>query len=150
VLLFLHCDTRLPPDAARRVREALARGCLWGWFDLRLDARGAAYRVVERMINLRARASGIATGDQAMFVLRRVFEQQRGFAGIALMEDVEMSHRLKRLGRPGRIAQAALTSARRWRRHGLARTIWLMWKLRFQYWRGARPDALATRYRDAR
>ncbi len=149
-LLFLHCDTRLPPDAAENIRRCIARGHAWGWFDLRLDARGPAYRVLERMINLRSRASRIATGDQAMFVERRAFARLRGFPGIALMEDVEMSRRLKGLGAPGVIPRPALTSARRWQKNGVLRTVLLMWKLRFLYWLGRSPEALAARYRDVR
>jgi len=153
VLLFLHCDTRLPRRAAARIADAIARGRRWGWFDLRLDARGPAYRVLERMICLRARASRIATGDMALFVDRRLFMAEGGFAAIPLMEDVELSRRLKharRAGRPAVIADPALTSARRWRQNGLARTVLLMWKLRFLYWRGRDPARLAAAYHDVR
>ena len=151
IFLFLHCDTRLPPDAAQQIIARIDRGHLWGWFDLRLDANGAAYRLIEQMINLRSRLCGIATGDQAMFIRRRVFERQRGFAEIPLMEDVEMSRRLKRLGRPGRIAHPpVVTSARRWQKNGVLRTVLLMWKLRFLYWLGGNPERLAAIYRNVR
>jgi len=150
VLLFLHCDTRLPGAAAARIRDAIERGHAWGWFDLRLDARGPAYRILERMICLRARASGIATGDMALFVTRRAFLASGGFAEIPLMEDVELSRRLKRLGRPAVINDPALTSARRWRQNGLARTVFLMWKLRFLHWRGRDPARLAAGYDNVR
>ena len=149
-LLFLHCDTRLPRAAARRIRQRIAGGHVWGWFDLSLDARGPIYRLLERMIRARARATGIATGDMAMFVEREVFAGERGFAEIALMEDVEMSRRLKRRGRPAVIAETALTSARRWRQNGVLRTVLLMWKLRFLYWRGHSPERLAAVYDDVR
>ena len=150
VLLFLHCDTRLPGAAAARIRDAIERGHAWGWFDLRLDARGPAYRILERMICLRARASGIATGDMALFVTRRAFLAAGGFAEIPLMEDVELSRRLKRLSRPAVINDPALTSARRWRQNGLARTVFLMWKLRFLHWRGRDPARLAAVYDNVR
>jgi len=150
VLLFLHCDTRLPSAAAARIRDAIERGHAWGWFDLRLDARGPAYRILERMICLRARASGIATGDMALFVTRRAFLAAGGFAEIPLMEDVELSRRLKRLSRPAVINDPALTSARRWRQNGLARTVFLMWKLRFLHWRGRDPARLAAVYDNVR
>lgn len=150
VLLFLHCDTRLPSTAALEIARGVARGRQWGWFDLRLDAAGLVYRLIERMISLRARVRRIATGDQAMFVQRRVFVQQRGFAEIDLMEDIEMSCRLKRLGAPAVISQPVLTSARRWRQGGVARTVLLMWKLRFLYWLGRSPERLAARYRHVR
>ena len=152
VLLFLHCDTRLPPTAAERIarRTNRERGRVWGWFDLRLDAVGPVYRVLEQMINLRARAFRIATGDQALFVERRVFAEQRGFAGIPLMEDVELSRRLKRLGPPAVIRRPVLTSARRWQKNGVLRTVLLMWKLRFLYWLGRSPERLAATYRNVR
>lgn len=150
VLLFLHCDTRLPRRAAARIAAAVNRGRRWGWFDVRLDARGPAYRVLERMICLRARASRIATGDMALFVQRRLFMAEGGFAAIPLMEDVELSRRLKRAGRPAVIADPAVTSARRWRQNGLVRTVLLMWKLRFLYWRGRDPARLAAAYGEVR
>ena len=149
-LLFLHCDTRLPHGAAERIGDCVARGHAWGWFNLRLDARGAVYRLLERMICLRARLSGIATGDMAIFIQRRVFERECGFAEIALMEDVELSRRLRRRGRPGVIALPATTSARRWQQNGVWRTVLLMWKLRFLYWLGRSPDQLAAVYHHVR
>ncbi len=150
VLLFLHCDTRLPPTAAAHIAQRMARGHLWGWFDLRLDAPGAAYRLLERAISRRARMGRIATGDQAMFIQRRAFVRLRGFAEIPLMEDVEMSRRLRRLGRPRPISQPVVTSARRWQQNGLLRTVLLMWKLRLLFWLGHDPARLAARYRDVR
>ncbi len=149
-LLFLHCDTRLPATAAQGIARRLAQGHVWGWFNLRLDARGSAYRLLERMINLRSRCCRIATGDQAMFVQRRVFIAQRGFAEIALMEDIELSRRLKRCGQPGAISQPVLTSARRWQKNGVVRTVLCMWKLRFLYWLGGNPEGLARRYQNVR
>ena len=150
ILLFLHCDTRLPPTAAEEIFAAIAAGRVWGWFDLRLDASGPMYRLLERTINLRARFCRIATGDQAMFVARRVFARHGGFAEIPLMEDVEMSRRLKGLGPPAVIVRPVLTSARRWQKNGVLRTVGLMWKLRFLYWLGGSPERLAAVYRDVR
>ncbi len=149
-LLFLHCDTRLPADAAARVAQALSAGADWGWFEVRLEARGAAYRIIERMVNLRTRASGIASGDQAMFMRRSVFAAHGGFADLALMEDLDLSRRLKRRSRPARITTPARTSARRWQQHGVLRTVLLMWNLRAQYYLGADPARLAARYRQTR
>ena len=149
VLLFLHCDTRLPA-AVEEIHRCIARGRAWGWFDLRLDGRGAVYRLLERMINLRARACRIATGDQGMFVERRVFAKVGGFAEISLMEDVELSRRLKKIGPPAVIPRPVLTSARRWRQDGVLRTVLLMWKLRFLYWLGGNPERLAASYRNVR
>ena len=150
VLLFLHCDTRLPAHAAEHISRCIAHGRAWGWFDVRLDTRAPTYRLLERMINLRARVARIATGDQALFVTRRVFAQQRGFAEIPLMEDVELSRRLKRVGAPAVMAQPVLTSARRWQKNGVWRTIFLMWKLRLLYWVGVNPERLAAHYQNIR
>lgn len=153
VLLFLHADTRLPGRAAERIAAAVGRGRRWGWFDLKLDARGLAYRVIERMISWRARLTGIATGDMALFVERNLFMAEGGFAELPLFEDVEFSRRLqasRRAGRPAVIKARATTSARRWRQHGVIRTVFLMWKLRFLYWRGRDPARLAAAYRHVR
>lgn len=150
ILLFLHCDTRLPTTAAECIAERIATGHVWGWFNLRLDANNAVYRLLEYMINLRSRLCHIATGDQAIFVARHVFKQQRGFAEIVLMEDVEFSRRLKRLDRPRPITQFVVTSARRWQKNGVLRTVLSMWKLRFLYYLGRSPQHLATRYQHVR
>jgi rSAM/selenodomain-associated transferase 2 len=149
VLLFLHADTRLPEHADRLVAEALARRP-WGRFDVRIDGGGAAAGLVAWFMNRRSRFTGIATGDQAMFMRRETFERLGGFAPIALMEDIEMSRRLKALGRPACISAPVVTSGRRWVRNGPWRTIWLMWRLRAAYFLGADPAQLAARYRDAR
>jgi len=146
----LHADTRLPAAAAARIAEALAGGREWGWFDLRLDARGVAYRVIERMISLRARATGIATGDMALFVTRRALGAVGGFPQLPLMEDVEFSRRLKRAGKPAVIDAPVVTSARRWQQNGVARTVLLMWKLRYWHWRGRDPARLASVYENVR
>ena len=150
IVLFLHCDTRLPRDAVAYVTDCIARGHVWGWFALRLDARGVQYRMLEFMINLRARLTHIVTGDQTMFIARETFMQQNGFAEIELMEDVEFSRRMKRIAAPRRVDKPVLTSARRWRRDGFIATVWLMWRLRFWYWRGVSPRVLAAKYRPTR
>lgn len=150
MLLFLHADTRLPDDADRLIAQALdpASSCSrdWGRFDVRIDSALPMLRVVEGMMNLRSRLSGIATGDQAMFVRREAFEALGGFAPIALMEDVELSSRLRRRSPPACLHENVVTSGRRWEKHGVWRTIFLMWRLRAAYFFGARPDALARRY----
>jgi rSAM/selenodomain-associated transferase 2 len=151
VLLFLHADTQLPPDADREIARALADGAhAWGRFDVRLDADGWALRLVETLMNGRSRATGIATGDQAIFVTRAAFDWLHGFSPLPLMEDVDFSTRAKRLTRPAALRSRVLTSARRWQRHGVWRTVLLMWWLRLSYFFGADPAALARRYRDAR
>lgn len=143
-LLFLHADTRLPPEADRAVLAALAAH-RWGRFDLAIDSQDPRLAVIAFFVNRRSRLSGIATGDQAIFVRRDAFP---GFPPIALMEDVAFSRTMKAVAPPACLAERVLTSARRWERHGVARTVLLMWRLRYDYWRGADPDELARRYAD--
>jgi rSAM/selenodomain-associated transferase 2 len=146
VMLFLHADTKLPPDADRLVLAGLAAsGRAWGRFDVRIDG-GAALGLVAGLMNLRSRLTGIATGDQAMFATRAAFAAAGGFPDLALMEDVALSARLKRLGRPLCLRARVVTAGRRWQRHGVLRTILLMWRLRLAYYFGAKPAALAARY----
>ena len=144
MLLFLHADTRLPPDADRLVAAALARR-VWGRFDVRFDARGI-FTLIAFMMNLRSRLTGIATGDQAVFVTRAAFARAGGFPPIALMEDVALAARLKRIGWPAGLHARVTTAARRWRRYGIVRTVLLMWRLRLAYFCGADPKKLARLY----
>ncbi len=150
VLLFLHADTRLPQDADRLIAQALDTGVdpghSWGRFDVRIDGAHLILRVVERLMNLRSRLTGIATGDQAIFVRREVLERVGGFADLPLMEDIELSKRLRKLGPPACIKVPVTTSARRWQQHGVWPSILLMWRLRLAYFLGASPHALALRY----
>jgi rSAM/selenodomain-associated transferase 2 len=151
VLLFLHADTRLPPEYVAAVSAALGDpAVVGGRFDVRLDAPGLAYRVVERAISLRSRWTRVGTGDQAMFVRRRVFEELGGFPPLPLMEDIALARALKRLGRIACLRATVTTSARRWQRHGLVRTVTLMWALRVAYYAGVSPERLARAYADAR
>ncbi|MCK7552690.1 MULTISPECIES: TIGR04283 family arsenosugar biosynthesis glycosyltransferase [Marinobacter] len=147
ILLFLHADTRLPASAL----DALARFSdsrnAWGRFDVRLSGRRPLFRVIAWFMNQRSRFSGIATGDQALFVRRPVFEALRGFEPLPLMEDVELSSRLRRVSRPFCIRDPVVTDSRRWEQHGAWRTILLMWRLRWRYWRGESPESLVTVYR---
>lgn len=147
LLLFLHADTTLPPDA-RGSLTALAEHerALWGRFDVSLDAPGSAYRVIETMMNLRSRLTGVATGDQAIFVTRALFEQVGGFPPIALMEDIALSKRLRREHRPHCLRSRVRTSARRWQRDGVVRTVIVMWGLRLAYVCGVSPARLRTLY----
>jgi rSAM/selenodomain-associated transferase 2/rSAM/selenodomain-associated transferase 1 len=149
VLLFLHADTQLPVGADQLIADALHAGHQWGRFDVHIDGTYAALPVlpvVARPMNLRSRLTGIATGDQAIFVKRAVFESLGGFADVPLMEDVELSTRLRRHSAPACLRTPVLTSGRRWEQHGVWRTIGLMWWLRAAYFFGADPDALARRY----
>jgi rSAM/selenodomain-associated transferase 2 len=146
ILLFLHSDTRLPPSFPQAIASALSGGAVWGRFDVRIEGRSPLLPLIARMMNLRSRLTGIATGDQAIFMTRAAFSAVDGFPDQRLMEDVEMSRRLKRLGKPACIIGPAVTSGRRWDRNGALRTILLMWRLRLAYWAGADPETLAIRY----
>ena len=142
-LLFLHADTRLPPRADELVFDALQRHS-WGRFDVAIEGRHRLLRVVACAMNLRSRLTGIATGDQAIFVRRDRFP---GFPEIALMEDVALSRAMKRRGAPACLRERVRTSGRRWEERGVLRTIVLMWRLRLAYALGADPERLAERYR---
>lgn len=147
VLLFLHADTRLPAAADLLLTAALTGGGRhWGRFDARLSGTAPALRVIEFFMNWRSRLSGIATGDQAMFVTRERFARVGGFPDIALMEDVALSRALKRHGRPALIGTPVVTSSRRWEQRGVLRTVLLMWRLRLAYFLGASPQRLARIY----
>jgi rSAM/selenodomain-associated transferase 2 len=144
-LVFLHADTVLPDTADRLIAAALNRRA-WGRFDLRIAGHHPFLAVVARMINLRSRLTGVATGDQAIFVSRAAFEKVGGFPDLPLMEDIALSRRLKRLCRPVCITTPVVTSGRRWERNGVLRTILLMWRLRLSYYLGVEPALLAELY----
>lgn len=144
-LLFLHADTSLPEGAELCMAAAL-RDHAWGRFDVLIDGSSALLRVVAATMNQRSRLTGIATGDQAIFVRRTAFDAVGGYPDLPLMEDIALSKRLKRLGPPACLARKVTTSGRRWQRHGVCRTILLMWRLRFDYWRGVPAERLARRY----
>lgn len=146
VLLFLHADTVLPEQADYLVVEALQGASVWGRFDVRIDSHRPVFRCIERLMNWRSRWSGIATGDQAVFVRREAFERVGGFADIPLMEDIALSRALKRIAPPVCLQARVTTSARRWEKHGVWRTVWLMWRLRAAYFLGADPASLAVKY----
>jgi hypothetical protein len=120
---------------------------VWGRFDVRIEGKSPWLRVIAHLMNLRSRWSGIATGDQAIFVTRAAFDAIGGFPDQPLMEDIELSKRLKRLSAPACLRGPAVTSGRRWEARGVWRTILLMWRLRWAYWRGASAEILAERYR---
>ena len=202
VLLFLHADTVLPAHADLLITRALAHGpALWGRFDVLIEGRSPLLRVVAALMNWRSRWTGIATGDQAMFMTREAriysawraitcigrsaalvflqisryllqkppcspsqferrastrinprfprdaFDAAGGFPAQPLMEDIEMSKRLRRVSRPACLRDRVLTSGRRWEARGVWRTVLLMWRLRLAYWCGSAPESLAERYR---
>jgi rSAM/selenodomain-associated transferase 2 len=147
ILLFLHADTKLPPEAERVIFDSLAHAPHeWGRFDVAIEGNHPMFRIIATTMNLRSRISGIATGDQAIFVKRDVFHAVGGFPEIPLMEDIALSKALKRRSRPLCIPDRVVTSGRRWETNGIARTIVLMWRLRLAYSLGADPARLARQY----
>ncbi|NWF47198.1 glycosyltransferase [Hydrogenophaga sp. D2P1] len=147
VLLFLHADTLLPEGALITIHRVMQKSSApWGRFDVVIDGSHPLLRVVARLMNLRSRWTGIATGDQAIFVTREAFDAVGGFPDQPLMEDIELSSRLLRRSRPACISDPVLTSGRRWESRGVWRTVLLMWRLRWAYWRGTPADQLARLY----
>lgn len=147
VFLFLHADTRLPPDFADPVMGAIRGGAVGGRFDVWIRGRHPGFPLLSRAINARSRATGVATGDQAIFASADVFRSLGGFPAIPLMEDVAFSRALRSAGRIEALDQRVSTSGRRWEEHGFLRTILLMWALRLGYALGVSPELLARRYR---
>ncbi len=150
-LLFLHADTMLPSDGINLATDALARmSSEWGRFDVTFDENSPAMNTIARFMNHRSILTGICTGDQAIFTTARVFEAAGGYPEIPLMEDIELSKRLRRTGWPIRIRAPVVTASRRWRKNGVFRTVGTMWWLRILYWTGVSPGELAERYGHAR
>ena len=145
--VFVHADTHLGPDFARALAAAAARGAFWAYASIALDARGAAFSAIAHGIDLRARVTGIVTGDQVLVVRRDVFVALGGFPAVPLMEDVLFSRRARRLGSPVRLRARALTSARRWRAGGVLRTVFSFWVFRLAHTLGVPPERLARHYR---
>ncbi len=147
LLWLLHADSRLPPDAERALLAAVADGRAWGRFDVRLSGRHPLLRVIERLMNWRSRRTGICTGDQGIFVTRAALAAAGGLPPLPLMEDVELSRRLRRRhGPPACLRGPLRTSSRRWEQRGILRTVLLMWTLRAAYALGVPPERLARRY----
>jgi len=147
ILLFLHADTQLPTQAGPMIESALSKHtAVGGRFNVRFDSPSTWGRVISSCMNRRSRLTGIATGDQALFVRRHVFERLGGFSEIPLMEDIEFSKRLQQAGRTVALRDTVVTSFRRWEQQGPLRTILLMWTLRFLYWAGVSPHRLKKFY----
>ncbi|MBC7839043.1 MAG: TIGR04283 family arsenosugar biosynthesis glycosyltransferase [Nitrospiraceae bacterium] len=151
VFLFLHADTQLPQDAKAVIDTVLAdQQMVGGRFDVQFDHPSMWGPMISKTMNWRSRMSGLATGDQALFVRRSVFEQMGGFTDMPLMEDIEFSRRLKRKGRTAALTATVTTSFRRWEQQGPLRTIFLMGTLRFLYWVGMSPHTLSRWYGSVR
>lgn len=146
IFWFLHADTLIPENAIDNIQRALATR-EWGRFNIKLSGTNVLFRLIERMINLRSCLSGIATGDQGVFVKRKIFESVNGYLNIPLMEDVALSKKLKKISKPVCLKANLITSSRRWERKGILSTVLLMWRLRFLYWRGVSADKLAAQYK---
>jgi len=151
VLLFLHADSSLPADAATLIENAFGRcQCIGGGFSLAIDDRACIYRLIAYFSNLRARFLGQLFGDQAIFIRREAFERLGGFEEIELMEDMDFSQRAKKIGRMVQLPEKVESSARRWKRSGVWRTIWLMQKIKLMYFMGVNPVKLKKMYADVR
>ena len=155
VLLFLHIDTVLPSDSLNKIITSLDHGYsqnndqlknVWGRFDIRLSGHHFMFRIIEAMMNVRSRLTGISTGDQAIFVNKELFQKIGGYLDIPLMEDIEISRRLKKISRPVCIQDRVIASSRRWEVLGIYRTVFLMWRLRLSYWLGVAPARLVKQY----
>lgn len=146
VMLFLHADTVLPLCSVKLLKTFIESGCIWGRFDVRLSGDKKMYRVIETMMNCRSRLTGIATGDQAIFVKKTYFERVGRYPNQPLMEDIVLTQKLKKISRPYCIKSPVTTDSRRWKKHGVWKTILLMWSLRFQYMLGVDVEKLHRQY----
>lgn len=147
IFLFLHCDTFLPDNALKVVASNFQRDNYWGRFDVHLSSNKFVFRLIERLMNLRSRLTSIATGDQAIFIEGKLFNQLGGFPEIALMEDITICKLLRKLSAPVCLKQKVITSSRRWENNGVVATVLLMWKLRLFYFFGVSADELSRKYR---
>ncbi|NOQ77975.1 MAG: glycosyltransferase [Gammaproteobacteria bacterium] len=146
VLLFLHADTKLPEKAEQDILSALAQGFFWGRFDVQLSGSHWLFRVIEKMMNWRSCLTGIATGDQSLFVSKMLYNDVGGMPAIELMEDIEFSKRLLKFCKPACLKSIVITSSKRWEKNGILRTILFMWTLRLQYFFGIKPEVLVKKY----
>ena len=146
ILWFLHADTLIPDNAVEKIQQALNEK-EWGRFNIKLSGSNILFRLIESMINIRSCLTGIATGDQGIFVKKSLFESVGCYSILPLMEDVELSKKLKRKSRPACIKESLITSSRRWEKKGIISTVLLMWRLRFLYWLGVNATTLAKQYK---
>jgi rSAM/selenodomain-associated transferase 2 len=146
VLVFLHADTILPDDALTLISHSINTGFQWGRFDVELSGNHPMLKMVAWFMNWRSRLTGIATGDQAIFINRQLFESIGGYPVIPLMEDIALCKKLKHISPPICLKARVISSGRRWEHNGILRTILLMWSLRLRYFLGADPHVLANSY----
>lgn len=150
IILYLHIDTSISSCNISNIKKSYKQGYISGRFDISLSNSSVTHRIISFFINMRSRMTKIATGDQGMFVRRDILSKIGGFRDIPLMEDIELSSRLRRLGKVACLRDKLVTSSRRWEDHGIFRTVYLMWKLRFLYWLGVSPQKLTKMYRAPR
>ena len=146
ILLFLHADTFLPDNGLSLIQKGISDGACWGRFDINITGSSPILKVIAQMMNWRSRLTGIATGDQALFVTRQAFDEIGRFPDIEIMEDIAISKKLKKLGTPLCLREKVNSSGRRWEEFGLFRTILIMWWLRLLYFLGAKPEYLSQLY----
>ncbi len=146
VLVFLHADSMPPRDLFEQCSTLCHSTKAWSFSAVRLDDTAIAFRVIEWFMNMRSMLSGIATGDQMISVKAGTFRRLKGYASIALMEDIELSKRLKKESRPIFFKTPVVCSARKWRKHGVIRTVVMMWLLRAAYFSGVKPERLHAIY----
>lgn len=145
-LWFLHADTEIDKNAIIKIENALKQHD-WGRFNIKLSGQNSLFRIIEKMINLRSCFSGIATGDQGIFVKLSHFNRVNGYSDLPLMEDVDLSKKLKTISPPVCVKDELVTSSRRWEQKGILATVLLMWRLRFLFWLGVSAEKLAKQYR---
>lgn len=146
IFWFLHADTLLPENAIEKIESALSMN-EWGRFNIKLSGTNILFRIIEVMINIRSCLSGIATGDQGIFVKRNTFNSIGGYSELPLMEDVDLSKKLKAFSRSVCLKEKLTTSSRRWEKYGIFTTVLLMWKLRLLFWLGVSAERLAQQYK---
>lgn len=146
ILWFLHADTIIPENAIEQIQQVLNKSD-WGRFNVKLSGSHILFRIIETMMNIRSCIFGIATGDQGIFVKRKIFESINGYSNIPLMEDIDLSKKLKNRSKPVCLKESLTTSSRRWQENGILATVFLMWKLRFLYWFGVSADKLVVQYK---
>ena len=150
ILWFVHADTQIPENAVQIIRDSVSSQRPWGRFDVQFSSSFPIMSMVAWMMNIRSALTAVCTGDQAIFVERETFRRLGGYPNVTLMEDVAFTKLLRGTARPVRVRTPVITSSRRWETNGYIRTILLMWLLRFLYWLGVSPSALARIYRPVR
>ncbi|MDX8381892.1 MAG: TIGR04283 family arsenosugar biosynthesis glycosyltransferase [Ghiorsea sp.] len=150
IILYLHIDTSLSSSDISNIKKSYKHGYSSGRFNIKFTNGSITYRIISFFINMRSRFTKVSTGDQGIFVTRKAYEQVGGIPDLKLMEDVAFTKALKRVGRVACLSDNLVTSSRRWENHGVMKTVWLMWKLRFLFWLGVDSNKLSQMYRNVR